>query len=84
MRDIGADLQLQLVPCPAEVAGMSFLPTSSLANVPIAGRASAAPGLMPVPVLLGFYYYFPFFCCCFIFVVVVAFRFSEGAALVVP
>lgn len=62
MCDLGADLQLQLVSCPAEVAGMSFLPTSSLANVSIAGRASATPGLMPVSVLLVFYFYFHFFC----------------------
>jgi len=39
---------------------MSFLPTSSLASVSVAGRASATPGLMLVSVLLGFYCYFLF------------------------
>lgn len=59
---LGADLQLQLVPRPAEVPATRSLPTSALANASVAGRASAAPGPMPGSVLLLFYYYFLFLC----------------------
>lgn len=61
MRELRADLQLQLVPRPAEVPATRFAPSPSPMGVSIAGRASATLGRMPVSVLfVSFHYYILF------------------------